>query len=335
MASEKNDGINDDSCGGIVSGFNAGTIYRALQWAVLVLAFSVVTYKLIVFDDYDVLLQWFNDISLRQCIGVAVVVLLFPLNYLFESLKWRVSVSTIAQVSLRQAIISTFVGNIGAVITPNRLGDYPARAAWLGLKNVVNATLLGMIGSVMLTIVIVSFGLFALLWYLSYFEFFVVDSHYIYAVAFFLILVVAFLAFFPFILKRVDINKIRNKYVYALFFELSKLTYGNLLLLVLFSFLRYVVFTFQYSIILSVFCGEISFLCALVVVPVIYLFVVVTPTISVSEAVTRAGYALLLFNPFNVASPSVVLATLILWIVNNGVPMCVGLLLYYFKIVKL
>lgn len=335
MASKKNEDINSNRCGRICSGVFTGTAYRVVQWAVLVFALSVVTYKLVVFDDYDVLLQWFDDISLRQCIGVAVVVLLFPFNYLFESLKWRVSVSAIASVSLRQAMISTFVGNVGAVITPNRLGDYPARAAWLGLKNVVNATLLGMIGSVMLTVVIVSFGLVALVWYVQCFGSFVVDSHYIGAVAALLTLAVAVLALFPFVLKRVDINKIRNRNVHALFFELSKLSYGKLLLIVVFSLFRYVVFTVQYALMLSVFCSEISFFCALIVVPVIYLFLVVTPTISVSEAVTRAGYALLLFDPLNVASPSVVLATLILWVVNNGIPMCVGLLLYYFKVVKI
>ena len=121
----------------------------------------------------------------------------------------------------------------------------------------------------------------------------------------------------------------------SFFSELSKMSYRKIFDLTLLSLLRYIVFFSQYTIILLVFSNQITLAGAVMVIPIVYLFTTITPTISASEAATRAGYALLLFEPLSVAAPSVVLATLILWIINNGIPICVGLILSNFNVIKI
>ena len=254
---------------------------------------------------------------------------------MLEALKWKVSVFGISKISVRQAVVSTFVGNVGAVITPNRLGDFPARVAYLGLNNKVEAVLLGMIGSALLSVVIVSFGLLALIQYISVSGYNVVSRSYLFIVLSLIVLAIFLIVILPIVVKKINALELKSRYMNSFFSELSKMSYRKIFDLTLLSLLRYIVFFSQYTIILLVFSNQITLAGAVMVIPIVYLFTTITPTISASEAATRAGYALLLFEPLSVAAPSVVLATLILWIINNGIPICVGLIFSNFNVIKI
>ena len=319
----------------ITTGVERNKWLSVVQWVILAIAYFVVIYKLVIFDDYDILLSFFSHITFYQCAGIVVVLFLFPLNLLLEALKWKVSVSGISKISVRQAVVSTFVGNVGAVITPNRLGDFPARVAYLGLNNKVEAVLLGMIGSALLSVVIVSFGLLALIQYISVSGYNVVSRSYLFIVLSLIVLAIFLIVILPFVVKKINALELKNRYMNSFFSELSKMSYRKIFDLTLLSLLRYIVFFSQYTIILLVFSNQITLAGAVMVIPIVYLFTTITPTISASEAATRAGYALLLFEPLSVAAPSVVLATLILWIINNGIPICVGLILSNFNVIKI
>ena len=319
----------------ITTGVERNKWLSVVQWVILAIAYFVVIYKLVTFEDYDILLSFFSHITFYQCAGIVVVLFLFPLNLLLEALKWKVSVSGISKISVRQAVVSTFVGNVGAVITPNRLGDFPARVAYLGLNNKVEAVLLGMIGSALLSVVIVSFGLLALIQYISVSGYNVVSRSYLFIVLSLIVLAIFLIVILPIVVKKINALELKSRYMNSFFSELSKMSYRKIFNLTLLSLLRYIVFFSQYTIILLVFSNQITLAGAVMVVPIVYLFTTITPTISASEAATRAGYALLLFEPLSVAAPSVVLATLILWIINNGIPICVGLILSNFNVIKI
>ncbi len=319
----------------ITTGVERNKWLSVVQWVILAIAYFVVIYKLVTFEDYDILLSFFSHITFYQCAGIVVVLFLFPLNLLLEALKWKVSVSGISKISVRQAVVSTFVGNVGAVITPNRLGDFPARVAYLGLNNKVEAVLLGMIGSALLSVVIVSFGLLALIQYISVSGYNVVSRSYLFIVLSLIVLAIFLIVILPIVVKKINALELKSRYMNSFFSELSKMSYRKIFDLTLLSLLRYIVFFSQYTIILLVFSNQITLAGAVMVIPIVYLFTTITPTISASEAATRAGYALLLFEPLSVAAPSVVLATLILWIINNGIPICVGLILSNFNVIKI
>lgn len=319
----------------ITTGVERNKWLSVVQWVILAIAYFVVIYKLVTFEDYDILLSFFSHITFYQCAGIVVVLFLFPLNLLLEALKWKVSVSGISKISVRQAVVSTFVGNVGAVITPNRLGDFPARVAYLGLNNKVEAVLLGMIGSALLSVVIVSFGLLALIQYISVSGYNVVSRSYLFIVLSLIVLAIFLIVILPIVVKKINALELKSRYMNSFFSELSKMSYRKIFNLTLLSLLRYIVFFSQYTIILLVFSNQITLAGAVMVIPIVYLFTTITPTISASEAATRAGYALLLFEPLSIAAPSVVLATLILWIINNGIPICVGLILSNFNVIKI
>ena len=319
----------------ITTGVERNKWLSVVQWVILAIAYFVVIYKLVTFEDYDILLSFFSHITFYQCAGIVVVLFLFPLNLLLEALKWKVSVSGISKISVRQAVVSTFVGNVGAVITPNRLGDFPARVAYLGLNNKVEAVLLGMIGSALLSVVIVSFGLLALIQYISVSGYNVVSRSYLFIVLSLIVLAIFLIVILPIVVKKINALELKSRYMNSFFSDLSNMSCRKLFDLTLLSLLRYIVFFSQYTIILLVFSNQITLAGAVMVIPIVYLFTTITPTISASEAATRAGYALLLFEPLSVAAPSVVLATLILWIINNGIPICVGLILSNFNVIKI
>ena len=87
---------------------------------------------------------------------------------LFRSaLKWQRLVAGLQPISLGLAFRSVLVGQTGAFFTPNRIGEFPARALMLNKNNMIPAVALGFVGSAMQMLVITLFGLITTFLYIS------------------------------------------------------------------------------------------------------------------------------------------------------------------------
>lgn len=78
-------------------------------------------------------------------------------NWFFEILKWRILVSTIKKTSFFEALEQSLGGLTASLITPNRIGDYGAKAIYFEKqyrKRIVFLNLMGDVSQMTITTIL-------------------------------------------------------------------------------------------------------------------------------------------------------------------------------------
>lgn len=116
-----------------------------------------------------------------------------------------------------------------------------------------------------------------------------------------------------------------GKWIHSVRDALHQTQKQTLLRLLKLSALRYLVFTFQFAAILTVFVDSLTFASALGCVAVIYLVTAVVPSFTLAELGIRESAAVMLLAPFSHEPTAVIQATFFIWCVNIAVPSLFGL----------
>lgn len=301
---------------------------RLVIWGIVILAYGYLLYKLLTFSDYDSLFALFTHITVERAIALVVCVLLFPLNIFLESLKWRYLLFSVEPMTLFEAQRQTYFGFVGAVFTPARIGDYPARITRLRDKSRwLEALALGGVGSLSLVVVILLLGVPASIVYANYYlPYFQVGYTIIASLLFILLLsLLLFMNKWTLLL----LPHLHSQKLQLLMQTLHEQTTRRMLSVCMLSLLRFVVFCIQLYLIMA-FCGvQMSVATALVAIPTYYLFVTLTPSAPVAEAAVRGSWAMIVFAPFSTNTVAIAMAAILLWIINSILPMLVGTVLHF------
>ncbi len=278
-------------------------LFKAFKILLAIAAYGFLAYKLITYKDYSSLFETWNGLDLKQVGWLVCAIVLFPLNLFLEAAKWRFLLRGLASIRYSEALRHVFCGSVGAFVTPYRLGDYPARAMFLGDKKTWGkGTVLGFVGGAAQTLVIILLGIVPAIYYLKQ----DINPFWI-ILGFSLCLAVIFL--FPRLIKL-------------------DFTIPSLLGAMGWSALRYFVFSFQlYAVFLFV-GASISPIDALISIPLYYLLVTVTPNMPVADLGIRGSWGVLLFSQF-APIPVITLAILLLYIINTILPTLIGSILLY------
>lgn len=145
--------------------FTRAKIYTYVKWAISVLAYGFLAYKLATFDGYDAFVEQVSSFGAEQFVWLALAVVLLPLNLFLESEKWRLLVGNLVTLDVKTALRSVLIGHTGAFSTPNRLGEYPMRAMSLPSDVRLSAIAMGFVGSFVQNFIITVCGLLALLFF--------------------------------------------------------------------------------------------------------------------------------------------------------------------------
>jgi hypothetical protein len=143
---------------------------------------------------------------------------------------------------------------------------------------------------------------------------------------FFLFLVGLFVLFFTvfqfFIPPLLNSKFVTNKL--QLTADIAQFSVSNLLYINAISLARFLVFSFQFYVILLFFGVDITVLQALICIPSSYLLVTFTPSLALSEAAIRSSYAVTVIGFYAPQTAGIALAGLTLWLLNFGIPMLFG-----------
>lgn len=267
----------------------------------------------------------FEKIHSQKIVYSAILLtgLLLFLNWGIEAIKWRYSIRKVEKISIRKAFNLTLTGITLGIITPNRIGEIPARALLLNKKAFGELTLKTLVSSFSQVVVTFFIGIIGLIVIQNKFDFhlnsFLINS-FLFTLLF-LILIVYF--------KIASIQKLINKVNYfrkkELFQALSDYSFSELLNLLGFSFLRYVVFSFQFWLVLKAFGINLLSMEEILLIPVCFLFASIIPTILISEIGVRGSVALFVFGIVSDMDIQIILASLLLWIINVAMPALMGL----------
>ena len=284
-------------------------LLHIIEWLVAIVAYAWLAYSLATYDRYDDVAASLRAMDWTQWTALALAVALMPLNMLIEAWKWQ----TLMPMPLREAQRQVYYSKLAGLMTPWRLGEYPARALLFTKSQSPITTILSMgaVGSATMTAAIVISGLGALTFSPA------VRNRLGDSYLFVLIVVVALLAaallLAPKILKRwADVS---NRLVWTTTLQ---------------SFVRLACWCLQLALVLyalnafdnsqlSILNSQLSIvnyqLSIILSLPIYFLLVTVTPNIPIVEAGVRGAWAMFLFGSVNAA-----LAGVLLWAINTLLP---------------
>ena len=300
------------------------TLYHIIEWSVAFAACVFLVYKIATYDDYAALGDTLRGMGWQQWTAIALCVALMPLNMALEAWRWKTlwnvpsdqvpsdQVPSTNEISFLDAQKQVYYSKLAGLITPWRLGEYPARGVLMevqrdqvpGTKDSMTKVLaMGAVGSATMTAAILLAGVTALAFSPAIMA--QLGDSYLYAlVMVILVLMIAF-ALAPKALKKyAEVN-------------------GALVVKsIAQSLVRLVCWCVQLALVLWA-LGAVSLQpSAFSLLFVYYLLVTVTPNVPIAEIGVRGAWAILVFGTMNAA-----MAGVLLWIINTLLPCVVWMFL--------
>ncbi len=265
-----------------------------------------------------------------------MAVLLMPVNWFTESLKWRFLIQRIEKVSRLDALKAVFAGTAISIFTPNRVGDYMGRVFILKkgdrLDGVV-ATVIGNLGQLLVTVLL---GLFAVFYFLpEILTQYLNPSLWLTLILRIIIVILAsglFTLFitFPHLEKTFNLRFGLEKYPLIKHINfLSEFTQRQIVIVFLYSLIRYIIYSLQFFLLFQAFQIDLPVVQGFIMIFLIFFGITVIPTIAVAELGVRAVITIMVFKLLEplqtqMAEISLINATSVLWLINIALAAFIG-----------
>lgn len=248
-------------------------------------------------------IDWQAMKSGRLWLLSTLVLLLVPLNWYLEVMKWRICVAPLTPITSRQALWSVLRGLSLNWVIPFTLGDFIGRSINLPKnKGAIRANLVNRFASLWTTLFM--FALASMFYW--------PDQGVLTKAGFSLTIVIV---------------------VFALRWDKHYAISDKVKLLVISSF-RYLVFSLQFGLLLFHFCPDLSLTLLMAGIPVVFLIRTLAPSLLGALGVREAA-VIWTFATHSALPGNLLIASLFLWLFNLVLPSMVGLLpilAYRFKL---
>jgi len=310
--------------------------YKHIFWLVFkivvaMFAFWFIYLKVKEFSFSDFVFPGFN---FHSYFIFSIAVLLMPLNWLLETVKWKYLIRRLERITLLNAFKAVLSGISFAVISPNRIGELAGRVFILKNKNrgrAIFATAVGSLSQLMITLFIGLFsGVVVLFYYPAQLQ--IIDSEQLFYLKIVSFSVVVFGFLFLFNLKYlvIFIKKLKINIKFIEYIEvLSEYSKDELFKVLLLSLLRYLIFSLQFVLLLYFFNTGIPIHEAFIGIGLTYLVSSLVPVLSILEIGVRGTAAILFLGMFSENIPGILSATAVLWFINLAIPSVAGAFVFY------
>ena len=294
------------------------------EWVIALAACAYLVYRLAIYDDYAALWASLQGMGWREWGAVVLCAALMPVNMAIEAWRWRtlwnegvkeLRSEGVKEISRKEAQRQVYYSKLAGLITPWRLGEYPARGVIMANESQESRVKsqesvwprvlsMGAVGSATMTAAIIIAGIGALVLLFGLDQLVQLDrlvqlgtGYYILISAVLTVLVLA-LAFAPRLLRR-----------------WAAVSWRLILISTLQSFVRLLCWCVQLILVLWALGAVRIQPSAFSLSFVYYLLVTVTPNVPIAEAGVRGAWAIVVFGSVNAA-----LAGVILWGINSLLP---------------
>ena len=135
-----------------------------LKFVVLVGSLVVIYFqfksRVVSFNDFNLLIEKLS--SVKAIFFLVITFLLMFLNWSLESYKWKYLLNGVEDISFYQAVKGVLSGLAIGFITPNRVGEFAGKIAYLKSENRANGAVMSFIGSSSQLLVTIQAGLIAI-----------------------------------------------------------------------------------------------------------------------------------------------------------------------------
>ncbi len=253
-----------------------------------------------------------------------LIILLAPLNWTLESIKWKLLLRKVEQIPFRKAFASVLTGMSFAIITPNKIGDFAGRILYLKNKTKLQGAIATLIGNLAHTIATFTFGIAGLIYFNIYYS----KTWSLITLALALIGIGILLYFY---LRMHLLAKWIEKYpklrVIAISFRvLKRYSKRDLLQIVSVSACRFMVYNVQFFLLINLLGAQIPFSEGVWITAVMFWMITVIPSFFIADIGVRGFIAGLLFIDTGISenAVSVLAGSYMVWLMNLIIPAIIG-----------
>lgn len=287
---------------------------------VLAITFGYIFYRIKNNPDIDFSAFFLTIVSKGAAVSYFLILFLVlaMLNWTFEILKWQNLVSSIDRIDFKTALKQSLASLTVSLATPNRIGEYGAKALFFEKENRKKILLLNFYSNaaqLTMTVVFGCVGLFYFLW----------NYEVVYSVGALLAILIGILVIgvlgYHFRKRELFVRGFSIANTWRFF---QKFPSFQKLKVLIFSLLRYLIFSGMFYGMLLFFGAEVPIYTAMALIFAMYLLVSIVPTIFIFDVVVRGGVAVWLFSFVGIPELAVLSTVFLMWIYNFVLPSVAG-----------
>lgn len=243
-------------------------------------------------------------------VSLVTFLLLALANWFFEILKWKTIVSTIAPLTFTSAMRQSLAALTVSLATPNRIGDYGAKAMFFQVEKRKQILLLNFFSNSFQMAVTCFFGIIGLVFVVLEFGIsFSITKMMIFLIS---IVCLGYLGYYfkekQLILKGLSVSKVVQYF--------KNIAIETKLRILMFSIFRFLIFSYLFYTLLLFFGASLPFFEGMLIIFSMYLLVSLIPTIFIFDVLVRGGVAVWLFSMAGVSELVVLSTVLSMWLLN-------------------
>lgn len=305
-----------------------------IQIGLSLLALVYVIYKVLQFQDWAF---FFDQLIIKQrsfIFLLLIQLLLAGVNISLEAIKWQMLISVLKPQGFSNSFRQVIRGIQFGMLTPARAGEPVGKALLFNKGSRTQALLLSAAGSMIQNIVIILAGVVSSIFLHSYR---LLDSSLVFSIqkeilqyGFLIPIVVFFIVLGIYrLIKFLWSNPVFRRISFHLQIY-RKLGMGQIIEIFLFTFFRYLVFSFQLWLVLKFF-EIIEFPMHIWLIPLYYVIITFIPTIALADLGIRSSIALFVFGVVSTNIVAIITSIFLIWFFNLAIPCLIGIFLLKVK----
>lgn len=297
------------------------SIILVLKLMIVIAALYFIYYKL-VFNQLFSVAQLKQQLYFLFTYKLWIIILLFlftDANWFLEIFKWKKLVSVEKKITFLEAYEQCLGSLTASLITPNRIGEYGAKALYFNKKLRKKIMVLNLIGNLSQLTITFLFGFLGLLFLVFNYSFTFPKLNLIRLAIF---LLVSFIIFFG--IKKNHLFKSIKTYLVKLIFYINKIPKSTIISTLFYALGRYLVFSHQFYFLLLLLGVQIPYLDTMSIIFAMYFIASIIPSLSLFDWAIKGSVAIWLFSLVNLSVLTIVTVTTFMWILNFAIPAVLG-----------
>lgn len=290
-------------------------LLATLKLFIVAITFSYIYVKLIHSSTLN--FRDFIDSFLAKTTSITVILLFLLLtasNWFFEILKWKTLCGVVEMISFKTALKQSLASLTVSLVTPNRIGDYGAKALLFIPEKRRQILLLNFYSNATQMMVTCCFGIIGLVYVIQTYGLSFSTTKVLLFLAAIILLGILGYTFKEkeLILKGLSVAKVFNYF--------KNIAHQIKLRVLVYALARYFSFSLLFFTMLNFFGGEVNFPKAMPLIFTMYLLVSLLPSIFIFDVVIRGGVAVWLFSLAGVTELPILCTVLGMWLLNFVFP---------------
>lgn len=292
-----------------------------IKLSIVVAAFYFIYQKLANNNElqFSVFIDFLSKNRLFSTKNIIFLLILSFFNWFLEILKWQDLVIPIKKISFKNATEQSLGALTASLFTPNRIGEYGAKAIYYTKNYRKRIMLMNLISNMLQMSITVILGIIGFCFFISSYSI-NINPYKLFIILIISIVLITLITFgikkSKFTIKGVSFEKIKD---FILDFPKNRIVLGWLL-----SLLRYAIFSFQFYFLLIIFKTEITYFNAMACITTMYLLASIIPSIFIFDVVIKGSFAVYLFAFLGVNELSILSIITIMWLLNFVLPSSIG-----------